>query len=68
MKINASHALASPEPTEAQIQHQTYLLWQAAGCQEGRELEDWLHARELLRHHQGYPNQKPRARAPKRAA
>jgi hypothetical protein len=68
MKINASHAIASAEPTEGQIQHQAYMLWQAGGCQEGRELDDWLHARELLRHRQGHANQKPQARAPKRAA
>ncbi len=69
MKINASHAIASAEPTEGQIQHQAYMLWQAGGCQEGRELDDWLHARELLRHHQGFAKAaaKARARTPKRA-
>ena len=65
MKINDSHSIASTEPSEAQIQHQAYLLWQAGGCQEGRELDDWLHARELLRHRQGHANEKPRSRAPK---
>ncbi len=68
MKINASHAIASTEPTEAQIQHQAYMLWQAAGCQEGRELDDWLQARELLRHLHGHANHKPRARVQKRQA
>lgn len=68
MKIYASPAVASAEPTEAQIQHQAYMLWQAGGCKEGRELDDWLQARELLRHRQGRTNRKPPARAPKRAA
>jgi hypothetical protein len=42
-----------PEPTEAEIQHQAYLLWLEGGCRPGRELDDWLAARELLRHHRG---------------
>jgi len=60
--------IASPEPTEAQIQHQAYLLWQAGGCQPGRELDDWLQAREMLRHRPMLPQAQPRARAPKTAA
>lgn len=47
-----THAL--PEPTEAEIQHQAYLLWLEGGCRPGRELDDWLAARELLRHHHGH--------------
>ncbi len=42
-----------PEPTEAEIQHQAYLLWLEGGCRPGRELDDWLAARELLRHQHG---------------
>jgi hypothetical protein len=42
-----------PEPTESEIQHQAYLLWLEGGRRPGRELDDWLAARELLRHHRG---------------
>jgi len=42
-----------PEPTEAEIQHTAYLLWLESGKAEGRELDNWLAARELLRHHHG---------------
>jgi hypothetical protein len=40
-----------PEPTEAEIQHTAYLLWLESGRQEGRDLDNWLAAKELLRHH-----------------
>ena len=46
-------SISLPEPTEAEIQHQAYLLWVEGGCRPGRELDDWLAARELLRHHHG---------------
>ncbi len=39
-----------PEPTEAEIQHTAYLLWLESGQVPGRDLENWLAARELLRH------------------
>jgi hypothetical protein len=51
---------ATTEPTEAEIQHQAYLLWMERGCRLGCEQDDWFAARELLRHHHG------RAPAPKR--
>ncbi len=38
------------EPTEAEIQHAAYLLWIEEGQPEGRDLEHWLAAKELLRH------------------
>ena len=46
-------AVPAPEPTEAQIQHEAYLLWQEEGRPAGRDLEHWLAARELLRHRHG---------------
>ena len=46
-------AVPAPEPTEAQIQHEAYLLWLEAGRPAGRDLEHWLAARELLRHRHG---------------
>ena len=38
------------EPTEAEIQKQAYHLWIEGGCLEGVELDNWLAAKELLRH------------------
>jgi hypothetical protein len=37
-------------PTEAEIQHEAYRLWLEGGRQEGVELENWLAAKERLRH------------------
>lgn len=42
-----------PEPTEAEIQHEAYLLWIEEGRPEGRDQEHWFAARELLRHRHG---------------
>ena len=39
-----------PEPTEAEIQHTAYLLWLEGGRVPGRDLDNWLAAKELLRH------------------
>jgi hypothetical protein len=41
------------DPAEAEIQHAAYLLWIEEGRPEGRDLEHWLAAKELLRHHHG---------------
>jgi Protein of unknown function (DUF2934) len=41
------------EPTEADIQKKAYHLWVEGGCLEGIELDNWLAAKELLRHHHG---------------
>ena len=38
------------EPTEAEIQHAAYLLWVEDGRPEGRNLEHWQQAREMLAH------------------
>lgn len=38
------------EPLE-EIRHQAYLLWQQEGCPTGRELDHWLAAKEIVRHH-----------------
>lgn len=37
------------EPTE-EIRREAYLLWQQEGCPEGRELDHWLAAQELVKH------------------
>jgi hypothetical protein len=42
-----------PEPSEAEIQHTAYLLWLENGRPAGRDRENWLAAKELLRHRRG---------------
>jgi len=37
------------DPTE-EIRREAYLLWQQEGCPQGRELDHWLAAQELVRH------------------
>ena len=37
-------------PTEGEIQHAAYFLWEEAGKPAGRDLELWLEAKERLRH------------------
>ena len=41
------------DPSEAEIQHAAYLLWIENGRPEGRDLEHWLAAREMLCHRHG---------------
>jgi DUF2934 family protein len=55
--------LSRSNPTDAEIQHAAYLLWLEAGRPEGRDLEHWLAAKELLCHHHGRAP-KPRRRPP----
>ena len=55
------------EPSEAEIQKKAYHLWVEGGCLEGVELDNWLAAKELLRHHHGRSTERT-ARAPKRSA
>ncbi|MBS0632596.1 MAG: DUF2934 domain-containing protein [Verrucomicrobia bacterium] len=49
------------EPAEADIQKCAYFLWQEEGCPEGRDLELWLAAKELVRHrvHAAPPERPP---------
>ena len=51
------------EPSEAEIQHAAYLLWIENGRPEGRDLDHWLAAKELLCHRHGRDT-KPRHRPP----
>ncbi|MBS0663790.1 MAG: DUF2934 domain-containing protein [Verrucomicrobia bacterium] len=46
--------LSAIEPTEAEIQKMAYHLWVEGGCLEGVELDNWLAAKELLRHRHGH--------------
>ena len=39
------------EPAEADIQKCAFFLWQEEGCPAGKDLELWLSAKELVRHH-----------------
>ena len=41
------------EPTEQEIQHAAYLLWVEARRPEGRDLDHWLAAKEMLTHRHG---------------
>lgn len=47
------HITREHEPTEAEIQKAAYYIWLAGGCIPGRDLENWLAAREYLKHHHG---------------
>lgn len=41
------------EPSEREIQHAAYLLWIEDGRPEGRDLDHWLAAKEMLCHRHG---------------
>lgn len=51
------------DPTEAEIQHAAYLLWVEEGQPEGRDLEHWFAAKEMLCHRHGR-DAKTRRKAP----
>lgn len=51
--MNPTIPPTGPEPTEAEIQHTAYLLWLESGKLPDRDLDNWLAAKELLRHHHG---------------
>lgn len=48
-----------PEPTEAEIQHEAYLLWIESGRLPGHDLENWFAAKELLRHRHARTHRHP---------
>jgi hypothetical protein len=54
-------------PTEAEIQHAAYLLWVEEGRPEGRDLEHWFAARQMLSHRHGR-DASTRRKAPEIAA
>lgn len=51
--MKTKNKVSAPEPTEAEIQHVAYLLWLENGQKSGYDVEDWLAAKEYLRHHGG---------------
>jgi hypothetical protein len=53
MKNRTAKVAPVREPTEQEIQHAAYLLWIEKGRPEGRDLEHWLEAREMLCHRHG---------------
>ena len=60
-------AITLHEPTEAEIQHAAYLLWLENGQPEGRDVEHWHAAKEMLVHRHGRDSRTGR-RAPELAA
>ena len=55
MKRPSQPHLLSFEPAETDIQKCAYYLWQEAGRPAGRDLDIWLSAKELVRHHVAGP-------------
>jgi len=53
MKLKRKSAISPPAPSEAEIQHAAYLLWVEDGRPEGRDLDHWLAAKEMLSHRHG---------------
>ena len=45
--------ITTHEPSEQEIQHAAYLLWVEDGRPEGRDLEHWMAAKEMLCHRHG---------------
>ncbi len=56
---------APPEPSEEEIQRCAYFLWKEEGSPVGRDLDIWLRAKELVRHHIAPPVKGPGARRAK---
>lgn len=50
MNLRMHPTPAVAEPSEREIQHAAYFLWEAAGRPAGRDQEFWFAARERLRH------------------
>jgi hypothetical protein len=65
--MNTNLRALPQNPTEAEIQHAAYLLWLENGQPEGRDLEHWLAAKEMLCHRHGRDAQ-TRRKAPEIAA
>jgi hypothetical protein len=42
--------ILTPKPTESEIQHAAFLLWDEQGRPANRDLEIWLAAKERLKH------------------
>jgi hypothetical protein len=42
--------LLTPEPTDGEIRHEAFLLWERRGRPVGCDLDIWLEAKERLKH------------------
>lgn len=51
--------LTTPEPTEEEIRHTAFFLWEMQGKPAGRDLEIWLAAKERLKHALPRPGRDP---------
>ncbi len=47
-RAQRGHAIIG-EPID-EIRHEAYLLWLQDGCPEGREVDHWLAAKEIVQH------------------
>jgi len=50
MKALSPHPALAREPAELEIQKLAYQLWIEGGCRQGVELDNWLTAKEMLKH------------------
>lgn len=48
--MKRKHTPALFEPSEADVQQVAYRLWVESGQVSGRDLDNWLTAKDLLRH------------------
>lgn len=48
-KVSAAADPVSVEPTTAQVAEEAYLLWLSEGQPEGRDVEHWLTAEQIVR-------------------
>lgn len=62
MKSNLPH---NPEPTEAEIQHAAYMIWLESGKLPHHDLDNWLAAKEFLRHRHGRAGTRTHASHPR---
>ena len=53
MSNDRSSSNHAQDPTEAEIQQAAYYIWLASGRLPGRDVENWLAAKEYLKHHHG---------------
>jgi hypothetical protein len=51
MKTREHRETVKHDRVEEQIRHEAFRLWQREGCPEGRELDHWLAAKEIVHHH-----------------
>jgi hypothetical protein len=57
------NTLIEHDPSEEEINKEAYYLWLADGRPEGRDLDYWLAAKELLRHRHARAPGRKRSRA-----